>query len=128
MDVLTLMAGRELEIKVKSERAVFGAWTWALLARFLALVQGTAGAGWEPGCSQAGAALPHLVRESWVTRESSTDPAQRAKEPRAASPANHHQLTGAFRQASLPPCPVSRRSWVVHNSGETWGSLSCQGP
>lgn len=33
MDVLTLMAGQELEIKVRSERAVFGAWKRAAGAR-----------------------------------------------------------------------------------------------
>lgn len=73
MDVLTLMAGRELEIKVKSERKVLGAWTWALLARFLALVQGPTRAGGSLAALGLGAAPPHLGRGSWVTRESSTD-------------------------------------------------------
>lgn len=41
MDVLTLIAAQELEIKVRSERVVFGAWKRALLSRFLALAAGT---------------------------------------------------------------------------------------
>lgn len=41
MDVLTLMAGRELEIRVKSEHAVYGAWKEARRARFPTLAAGT---------------------------------------------------------------------------------------
>lgn len=40
MDVLTPMAGRELEIKVRSECAVFAVWKRAHLSRFLALAAG----------------------------------------------------------------------------------------
>lgn len=41
MDVLTLMAGRKLEIRVRGECEVFGAWKRAPLARFPALAAGT---------------------------------------------------------------------------------------
>lgn len=48
MDVLTLTAGRELEIRVKSERAECGAWKKALRARFPALASGTGSARGAP--------------------------------------------------------------------------------
>lgn len=111
MDVLTLRAGQELEIRRKSERAVCHAWKKALWARLPALAAGI-GSGLAGGTACFQAREHHLGRENWVTRESSTDAQPEGKGALAASQAACHQLTVGLQAGVLATLGQSLRlSW-----------------